>query len=396
MRIVHIITRLILGGAQENTLLTVKGQQAMDGRDVTLITGPAIGPEGELVNDARNAGVDLVIVDEMRREIHPWRDLKTLFTLTRMLRDIRPDVVHTHSSKAGIIGRIAAHRAKVPIIVHTIHGQAFHDYMPWWQWKLFRWLEARCARVTDRIISVCDAMSEQAIGAGLGSREKFITIYSGIDVRPFLEGDRDRNALRQRFGLSPDDLVVGKVARLADLKGHKYLIRAAGKILGRFPRLKLFFVGDGALRDELEQLARSVGLGDRVVFNGLVPPQVVPDCIRAMDVLAHASLREGLARALPQALLSGVPVISFDVDGAREVVIPGRTGWLVEPRSIGGLGEAHEEAVGDMDHARELAANGRELCRERFPAEVMVERITNLYDELKREAGEKTCPPRSQ
>jgi len=394
MRIVHIITRLILGGAQENTLLTVKGQQAMDGRYVTLITGPAIGPEGELVNDARKSGVDMVIVDEMRREIHPWRDLKTLFTLTRLLRDIRPDVVHTHSSKAGIIGRIAAHRAKVPIIVHTIHGQAFHDYQPWWQRKLFRWLEARCARVTDRIISVCDAMTEQAVDAGLAGREKFITIYSGIEVRPFLEGDGDRNALRRRFGLSSDDLVVGKVARLADLKGHKYLIRAAGKILDRFSRLKLFFVGDGALRDELEQLAKSVGLGDRVVFNGLVPPQVVPDCIRAMDVLAHASLREGLARALPQALLSGVPVISFDVDGAREVVIPGRTGWLVEPRSIDGLAEALEEALGDLDHARELAANGRELCRERFPAEVMVERITKLYDELIREAGAKTCTPR--
>ena len=382
MKIVHIITRLILGGAQENTLLTVIGQQALDDCEVTLITGPAIGPEGELVEQARRANVNLVLVDEMRREIHPLRDWRTLGTLTRLLREMQPDIVHTHSSKAGIIGRFAAHRAGVPHILHTIHGQAFHPYQPRWRRALFRRLETWCAGMSQRIICVCDAMTDQAVAAGVAPREKFITIYSGMNVAPFLNTDYDRNALRERYGFGPDDLVIGKVARLAELKGHEYLIRAAGKLLDSFPRLRLFFVGDGALRDELETLAGAAGLAGRVNFHGLVPPQEVPDCIKAMDVLVHASLREGLARALPQALLSGVPTISFDVDGAREVVIPNETGWLVEPGSVDGLADAMSEALGDMDHARALAANGRELCAGRYPAQVMVERITGLYRTL--------------
>jgi len=386
-KVVHIITRMILGGAQENTLLTVEGLHALGDYEVTLVTGPAIGPEGELVSEARDCGAGLVIVDEMRREIHPWRDLQTLRTLTRLLREMRPDIVHTHSSKAGILGRIAAKRAGVPIITHTIHGQAFHPNLPRWQYKLFLAAEKYCARFSTRIISVCDAMTDQAVEVGVAPREKFVTIYSGMEVERFLDDGIDRDCFRARIGLRPDQLVVGKVARLAELKGHEDLIRATAKIIDRFPNLALLFVGDGALRDQIEETARSLGLDGRIIFTGMVGWREVPDYIKAMDVLVHASLREGLSRALPQALLACVPVISFDVDGAREVIIPGQTGWLVEPRSVDGLADALADALGDLGRAMEFAWEGRRLCRRRFAADVMVKRIDQLYRQLMRGAG---------
>jgi glycosyltransferase involved in cell wall biosynthesis len=387
LKVVHIITRLILGGAQENTLLTVKGLQAMGAFEVTLVSGPAIGPEGELVSEARAAGVRLILIDEMRREIHPWRDLRSYVKLTRLLRELRPDIVHTHSSKAGVLGRLAAWRAGVPVIIHTIHGQAFHDYQPWWVRKTYLAAERFCARFSHRIISVCDAMTDQAVNAGVARREKFVTIYSGMEADRFLNDDYDREALRARLGFGPGDLVVGKVARLAPLKGHQDVVEAAARVLPEFPAMKLLFVGGGKLRGGLERLAETLGMKDHVKFAGLVDRTEVADYIKAMDVLVHASLREGLARVLPQALMAGVPTISYDIDGAREVVIRGRTGWLVEPGSVEGLSAALSAALGDLPAARRLALQGRELCKERFPARIMVERIAQLYRQLVRQMG---------
>ena len=386
-KVVHIITRLILGGAQENTLLTVKGLQQMHGYDVTLVTGPAIGPEGELLSDARKSGAKVVVFDELRRELHPWRDWRSLRKLTKFLREERPDIVHTHSSKAGILGRIAAKRAGVPVITHTIHGQSFHHNLPWWQYKLFLALERRCSRCCKRIISVCDAMTDQAVEAGVAPREKFVTIYSGMEVERFLDDGVDREQFRKRLGFGPEHIVVGTLARLAELKGHEDIIEAAGRTREEFPNLVLLFVGDGALRGQLEDQARRVGLGDRVFITGMVDWREVPGYLKAMDVLVHASLREGLARALPQALLCGVPAISYDVDGAREVVLPGETGWLVEPRSVDGLADALTQALRDPDGARKLALQGRELCTKRFPAGIMVERIHQLYQHMMRRTG---------
>ena len=170
MRIVHVITRLIVGGAQENTLLTCRGLHESGRYEVTLVTGPAIGPEGELLSQAERSGFEVVVVPQMRREIHPLRDLASLRALRRIIAERRPQIIHTHSSKAGILGRYAAHREGVPIIVHTIHGLPFHPYERWWLNRLYVWLERRAAGWSSQLVSVADAMTEQAVAAGVALR----------------------------------------------------------------------------------------------------------------------------------------------------------------------------------------------------------------------------------
>lgn len=382
IRVIHVITRLILGGAQENTLLTVEGLSRISDYRVTLVTGPAIGPEGDLIRRAKANGADLVVLPALRRAISPVHDLIAYRTLRRIFRREKPDVVHTHSSKAGILGRMAAHAENVPVILHTIHGPSFHPHQPRVANRIVISLERRTARYTNKLISVSDAMTEQYVEAGVAPREKFVTIYSGMEVAPFLAEDGARGRMRTRFGIRPDELVIGKIARLFKLKGYEYVLQAAPAVLRQFPRARFLFIGDGILRGELERMARRLGVIEKVTFAGLVEPEDIPGAIKAMDVVVHASLREGLARVLPQALLSGKPVVSFDVDGAREVVIDGETGFLVKPESVEGLADAIEKALGDLPAAHRMAARGRELFTDRFRVETLVRKIDALYRDL--------------
>ncbi len=298
------------------------------------------------------------------------------------MRETKPDIVHTHSSKAGIIARKAAKDEHVPRIVHSIHGLPFHDYENPLVNKVYVALERNAARYTDLIISVADAMTEKAVAAGVAPREKFVTVYSGMNVEPFLRGGYDVAAIRERLGVPPGSAVIGVVARISPLKGHEFIIRAAPQIIARHQNVKFLFVGEGHIRAEMEQLAREKNVLDRIIFAGLRDYREIPELIAAMDLVVHTSLREGLARVLPQALLSGVPVVSYDVDGAREVVINGETGWLVKAESIGELADAVCEALDRPERAREMALAGRRLCVSRYPAEVMVDAIAREYRKL--------------
>ena len=387
IRVVHVITRLILGGAQENTLLTVEGLDRMPEYEVTLISGPALGPEGELVERARRNKVNLLIVPQMQRAIYPVRDAITLAKLVRLYRRLNPHIVHTHSSKAGILGRAAARFAGVPIILHTIHGLPFHPYETGLNNLLYKKLERRAARWSQRIITVADAMRDQAVAAGVAAPEKFVTIYSGMEVDTFLAADTHRQTARRALGIADDEVVIGKIARLFELKGHEYVIAAAPRILREFPRARFLFVGDGILREKLQEQAVRLGVADRILFAGLVDPSRIPEMLGAMELVVHASLREGLARVLPQALLAGRPVVSYDIDGAREVVLDGVTGFLVRPQAVGELADAVLKMLRDPAQARAMAMKGREMFADQFRAETMVRRISALYRELLSGAG---------
>lgn len=378
----HIITRMILGGAQENTLYSVEGLDRAEGWETLLVTGPAIGPEGELVNRAVRNGVRVEIVDAMRREINPVRDAASYLALKRIITREKPEIVHTHSSKAGILGRAAAKACGVPVVVHTIHGLPFHPYQSRLVNRLYVALERWAAEMSDSIVTVCDAMAEKAAAAGVAPREKFRTIYSGMEVDTFLDAKKHRRGVREELGIPSDAPVVGKVARLFHLKGHKYLIDAMPRVLARFPETRFLFVGDGILREPLAQRARELGVLEKIVFAGLVEPSRVPAMVGAMDLLVHCSLREGLPRVLPQALLAGVPVISYDIDGAGEVVRPGETGWLLEPESVDELAEAMVTAFSRPEEAARTARRGRELCERMFKVDTMVDEIVSLYGEL--------------
>lgn len=380
-RVVHIITRMILGGAQENTLLGCQGLMQL-GHDILLITGPTAGPEGEILSDVRRRGVPCEESPDLVRPVSPLRDLRAYRALRRRLIELKPDVVHTHSSKAGLLGRAAARAAGVPVVVHTVHGLPFHPYMNPVLAKLYAQAERWAARRCDLIISVADAMTDQAVAAGVAPRDKFVTVYSGMDVGPFLCARERREETRRRLGFGPNDFVIAKLARLFELKGHDHLLNAAKMLAASHPEMRLLFIGDGALRASLEQMAARMGLAQVVKFAGLVPAPEVPDYLGAADMLVHASLREGLARALPQALLAGTPVAAFDLDGTREVVRDGQTGLLVPARDEAALAAAMRRMMEDRGFAMQSAAAGRELCARVFPAEVMSRRLSDIYAEL--------------
>src|SRR2546423_2217451 len=290
MKIVHIITRLIVGGAQENTLLSCEGQHER-GHEVTLITGPPIGPEGSLMERAMSYGYRVEVIDDMRRSILPLKDWRTYKLLIARLRELKPDVVHTHSSKAGIIWRWAAHRAGVPKIVHTIHGLAFTASTSGMVNVFYKMLERKTAPITHKIVCVADAMREQSLAADIGTAEQYVTVYSGMETAPFLNPPVPRAQAREQLGLRDGDIAVGTIARLLHLKGHEDLLDIAPQLCAEFPSLRFLWVGDGLLRSAFERRIAQMKLQDRFILTGLVPPSRIPELVNAMDILVHPSRR---------------------------------------------------------------------------------------------------------
>ena len=229
---------------------------------------------------------------------------------------MKPEVVHTHSSKAGILGRAAAWKEGVPAIVHTIHGLPFGPSETPWKNRLYVALERWAAKRCHAIVSVCDAMTEQALAAGVGKPEQYTTVYSGMDVDSFLNPPRSREDVRRELGLQDEDVAFATVARLFERKGHDDILAVAPRVLQANPHVKFIFIGDGILRDHLRKEAERLEVADAIVFTGLVVPDRIPELLNAVDAAVHPSLREGLARVLPQALIVGRPVVGYDVDGA--------------------------------------------------------------------------------
>lgn len=382
MRVAHIITRLILGGAQENTLLNCVDLIERYGDDVLLITGPALGPEGSLLAKAEAKGVPLEVVDSLRRAIRPGRDWAAYRRIVRILRGFAPDVVHTHSAKGGVLGRAAAWKLGIPAVVHTIHGAPFHPYQNtlgrWFCQECERWAERRC----HAILSVADAMTDLMLRSDIGTPEKYRTIYSGMEVEPFLRARDQRDRVRGELGYRPEDVVIGKVARFFHLKGHADVIEAAAAVVRANPNVRFLFIGNGILRESLERRIASHGLESHFRFTGLIPPDELPPYFAAMDVLVHASLREGLARVLPQALIAGTPAVSYDIDGAREVVLDGETGRLIPPGDVRALADALTVLCLDADLRARLGAEGRRRFTDVFRHETMTEQIRAVYTNL--------------
>ena len=378
MRVTHVITRLIVGGAQENTVASVLGLRQKAGLEVDLIAGPTRGPEGSLEPALAGCSALLTIVPELVRPLHPWKDARAWQKLTGLFRARQPQLVHTHSGKAGVLGRLAAARAGVPIILHTIHGPSFGSFQGWSANALFRSAERYAARVTTHFVTVAEAMKRQYLAVGIGRPDQYTKIFSGFALEPFLDSTNDLQ-LRARLGLAPDDIVIGKIARLFKLKGHDDLLAIAPALVRKCPRVKFLLVGDGPWRGRLESRARSLGLEKHVVFTGLVAPSAVPPIVGVMDLLVHLSLREGLPRALPQALAAARPVVAYDADGANEVCLENETGFLVAPGDLPGLSERLLRLAQDPALRQRLGCRGQRFVQERFGVQHMVDDLYQLY-----------------
>jgi glycosyltransferase involved in cell wall biosynthesis len=381
MRVTHVITRLVIGGAQENTAATILGLRQKSGVVVDLISGPTAGPEGSLEPELVRTPEILTRVPELVRPVHPWKDWMALRRLTEIFRQTRPDIVHTHSGKAGILGRLAAKRAEVPFIIHTIHGPSFGNFQNAAANFVFRAAEKHAARVTTHFIAVADAMKAQYLAAGIGRPEQYTKIFSGFSLEPFLTAKNDP-AVRARFGLQPGDFVIGKIARLFKLKGHDDLFAVAPGLVRRCPQIKFLLVGDGEWHGRFENLAKSLDLERHFIFTGLIPPGEMPPLVGIMDALVHLSLREGLPRALPQALAAAKPVVAYDCDGAGEVCLDGQTGFLVRPGDLTGLSDRLLQLANGPALCKKLGQAGTDFVRENFAVEKMVDAIYNLYLKL--------------
>ncbi len=386
MKVCHIITRMILGGAQENTFLTCKGL-AKRGWDVSLLAGPQTGAEGSLQERCRGADFRFEVVGSMLRQVSPLNDLRAVRAMRAWLERERPVIVHTHSSKAGILGRVAARRAGVPIIIHTVHGMSFNRTQRPWIRRAYRDLERYCAKFTDRIITVADAMIDQTVQAGVAPHDKCVTIYSGMEVDRFDPALYDPAAVRAEFGVPGDAVVIGTVARMFPNKGYEQLIPAMPSIVRQAGRVHFLWIGDGPHREQYLQQVSRMGLRDRVHLTGLVPPEKVAECLSAADILVHASQWEGLPRVVVQALLLEKPAVAFDVDGTPEVVLDGRTGVLVKLNDIDGLARGALQLALDDALRVQLGREGRQLCLKRFDWHTMVERIEGVYRDLARQKG---------
>ena len=381
VRVTHVITRLIVGGAQENTIATVLGLRQKSGVEVNLLSGPTTGPEGSLEAYVNQTSGLLTIVPELVRPIHPLKDFLALRKLERIFRAQQPDIVHTHSGKAGILGRLAARRAGVPGVIHTIHGPSFGNFQNAVSNFAFRAAEKCAAQATTHFVVVADAMKNQYLAAGIGRPEQYTKIFSGFALEQYLTAKNDP-AIRAGFGLQPGDFVIGKIARLFKLKGHDDLFAIAPELVRQNPKIKFLLVGDGEWRARFENLARSLGVEKNVVFAGLVPPAGVPRCVGVMDALVHLSLREGLPRALPQALAAAKPVVAVDCDGASEVCRDGQTGFLIQPGDSTGLKNRLLQLANNPALCKRFGESGRSFVRENFAVEKMVDAIYNLYLKL--------------
>lgn len=388
MKIAHVITRLIIGGAQENTILTCEGL-ARRGHEVTLIAGPQTGPEGSLWPRARGGEYETIAEETLVRNVQPISELRCAGKLERLFRERAFDVVHTHSSKAGILGRYAAHRAGIRPIVHTIHGMSFNRTQSLATRMLYRSLERRAGKWTDAFVCVADAMTDQAVQAKVAPRERFTTIRSGMETELYLPDPDARRDVRSEWGMPNDAVVIGTVARLFRNKGYEQLLKALPKIAGAFSNVWFVWIGDGAQRNKYVARLEHIGLRDRVHLTGLVPPDDIPRLLCGVDILVHASIWEGLPRAIVQAALTEVPAVSFDNDGAPEAIEDGVTGLLAPLRDANRLAECVIELAADANRRTDMGRRAREFCLDRFDEELMVDHIEALYERL---IGERYVP----
>lgn len=382
-KVLHPITRLIIGGAQENTMLTAQLLR-QDGWDVDVVAGPQTGSEGSLIETVRERGIPLILEPTLVREVNPVKDLQATFRLARLMRQGQYTIVHTHSSKAGILGRWAAKLAGVPIIVHTVHGWGHHDYQHPLVRAYYILLEKMTLPITDKLIAVTSKDIDKGLRDGIGQRSDFVVIRSGIELDRFGHPQVTREETRSAWGIPAAAPLIGSVTRLSPQKAPLDFVRAAAIVAQRYPDAYFMMVGDGPLRGEVEQLAAELGIANRLVLTGL--RRDVPELLAAFDLFALSSLWEGLPRVLLQAMATRLPVVATACDGSAEAIATGVNGFLVPPGEPTQLAERLCQLLAQPALAQQMGAAGYARVEE-FSDRGMVKAIATLYAELLKAKG---------
>jgi glycosyltransferase involved in cell wall biosynthesis len=392
IKTIHIITRMDKGGSAENTLLTVKGLDKSV-YDVTLINGLSFesmmtSGESKAVEeslaDAQKNGIRVITMPELVREIRPLSDLKSLYHLTRILKRECPHIVHTHTSKTGILGRWAAWIAGIPIVIHTPHGHVFWGYFNKLKTAFFIFLERISASITDRIIVLTEQEKRDHLTVRIGAESKFILIHSGVDLSKFMDGSVESEKMKRALNITRDNFIVGTAGRLTPIKGHRFLIKAAKEIVARQPNVTFVFLGDGELRDSLEALANEMDLKESMRFLGW--RNDVADVMSTFDVFVLPSINEGMGRVLVEAMILGKPVVAYDIGGIPDLVIHGDNGFLVPAGDVNGLSSRISELLTDSIKRKTMGERGRKRASY-FSADEMVLKIDQLYRTLATEKG---------
>jgi glycosyltransferase involved in cell wall biosynthesis len=384
IKVAHIIARMIMGGAEENTLFTVEGLDK-DRYEIDLIVGNEF--REDILNNIKEKNFKIIQVKGLRAPFNILYDIIILFKLIKLLKRGHYDIVHTHSTKTGILGRIAARVNKVPIIIHGLHGSAFGAFNS----RILNWalifFERLTGKFTYAYVSVSNLLSKKYIEEGLGIKAKYFTVYSGMDLDKFYNARKriTREIKQSELGIDSKNFVIGNVGRLEAVKGHKYLIDAFKKINEerQLIPLKLLIIGDGDEKENLENYVKELNLEDKVIFTGY--REDVEELMALMDIFVLTSLREGLPRVLVQAAAVGVPSVAFDVDGVPEIIRDNHNGFLVRARDIGQLVNRIEKYIDKKELVLLHGQNGRELIKGKWSIEDMVEKIDEIYQDLVRE-----------
>jgi glycosyltransferase involved in cell wall biosynthesis len=386
-RVIHVITRFDKGGSAENTFLTAAGLDR-EAYEVLLVTGLSLesdmGPRErasveENVARLRVQGVKLLTLAPLVRQVDPVRDLTALLALWRLFRRQRPAIVHTHTSKAGILGRWAAWLAGVPIIVHTPHGHVFWGYFDPAKTRLFILLERLTALVTDRLVMLTDQEKRDHLRFGIAPEEKFTTIHSGVDLDRFAASTGGRDRARESLGISNGAFVVGTVGRLTAVKGHRVLLDAAQKVIARHGGTIFVLLGAGEQLGELKRQAARLGIDDNVRFAGWQPD--VARIMGVFDCFAFPSLNEGMGKALVEAMALEKPVVASRIGGMTDLVDDGVSGFLVPPADPGALAERILYILENPETGRRMAKRAGEKAA-MYGSASMVRRIESLYSGL--------------
>jgi glycosyltransferase involved in cell wall biosynthesis len=391
-KVVHVITRLDRGGSAQNTMVTALGHDRTQFEPI-VVTGPAgsqdaqggLAATNENVRRLEKEGIRCHVVPSLVRHVNPWQDLLAFLALVRILRQERPDLVHTHTSKAGFLGRLAAWIAGVPVIVHTPHGHVFYGHfgrLPSW---MFLQIERRLARITDCLIGLTEAERAEHLDRGVGRAERFRVVPSAIDLDRFRRARVTGKAVPEWFGCPPDARIVGSVGWLTDIKGHRFLVEAVAEAKKECPDLHLVIVGSGDQHDALLAQAENSGIAGSVHLVG--HRDDIEVCLAGFDCFVLPSLNEGMGRALIEAMAAGLPVIASRVGGIPALIRDGENGMLVPAGDSHALADALRRLFRQPQWAGQLGAAASQGIGSAYGVEAMVRAIEALYREVCRTYG---------